>query len=69
MQTGTAITGNGFRVDPNEIAPTTWDLGGTATTVDLAYQLLFTGSSAPEPGTLALFALGMVGGIVARRRK
>ncbi|WP_394796228.1 PEP-CTERM sorting domain-containing protein [Armatimonas sp.] len=26
-------------------------------------------SSAPEPGTLALLALGMVGGIVARRRK
>ena len=28
-----------------------------------------TSSSAPEPGTLALLALGMVGGIVARRRK
>lgn len=26
-------------------------------------------SSAPEPGTLALLALGMVGGLVARRRK
>ncbi len=25
--------------------------------------------SAPEPGTLALLALGMVGGVVARRRK
>ncbi|WP_394792810.1 PEP-CTERM sorting domain-containing protein [Armatimonas sp.] len=28
-----------------------------------------TSSSAPEPGTLALLALGMVGGVVARRRK
>ena len=26
-------------------------------------------ASAPEPGTLALFALGIVGGVVARRRK
>ncbi len=27
------------------------------------------GGAAPEPGTLALLALGMVGGIIARRRK
>ena len=27
------------------------------------------GSAAPEPGTLALLALGIVGGVVARRRK
>ncbi|WP_395145403.1 PEP-CTERM sorting domain-containing protein [Armatimonas sp.] len=28
-----------------------------------------SGSAAPEPGTIALLALGMAGGIVARRRK
>lgn len=69
VQTGAVITGNGFRSDPSEIAPSAWNQDGTATTVDLSYQLLFTGSSAPEPGTLALIALGMLGGIVARRRK
>lgn len=42
----------------------TWTVSNTrnALTITLA-------SSAPEPGTLALLALGMVGGVVARRRK
>jgi Domain of unknown function (DUF4082)/PEP-CTERM motif len=31
--------------------------------------LIASASSAPEPGTLALFALGIAGGVVARRRK
>ncbi|WP_395140923.1 PEP-CTERM sorting domain-containing protein [Armatimonas sp.] len=31
--------------------------------------VLIYSSSAPEPGTLAFLALGMVGGIVARRKK
>nr|WP_309692226.1 PEP-CTERM sorting domain-containing protein [Armatimonas sp.] len=34
-----------------------------------ATQLTVVNSSAPEPGTLALLALGIVGGVVARRRK
>lgn len=69
LQTGAAITGNGFRADGNVVTPTTWGANGTSTTNDLAFQLLSGSSSAPEPGTLALLALGIIGGVVARRRK
>lgn len=34
-----------------------------------ALKISTFGSSAPEPGTLVLLALGMVGGVIARRRK
>ena len=75
ISTGAANTGNGFRTDADEVNPTTWDTGGstttssssgTSTTSDLAFQLI---STAPEPGTLTLLALGVVGGGVAKRRK
>ena len=33
------------------------------------FKFILGSASAPEPGTLALFALGIVGGVVARRRK
>jgi hypothetical protein len=68
LQTGAARTGNGFRSDSNEVAPT-WGSSATSTSVDLSFQLLSGSSSAPEPGTLALLALGIVGGVVARCRK
>jgi PEP-CTERM motif len=64
IRTGATI-GNGFRLDRNVVTPTTWDSVGTSTTTDFAFQLI----SAPEPGTLALLALGMVGGVVVKRRK
>ena len=64
IRTGATI-GNGFRLDDDELNPTTWDRVGTSTTTDFAFQL----TSAPEPGTLALLALGIAGGLVARRRK
>ncbi len=43
-------------------------IGSTTNTVMPLIRLM-TSSSAPEPGTLALLALGIVGGVVARRRK
>ncbi|WP_394793413.1 PEP-CTERM sorting domain-containing protein [Armatimonas sp.] len=51
---------NTFLVADTVFSPRTWN--GT---------IFYTGgaSSAPEPGTLALLALGIVGGVVARRRK
>ena len=33
------------------------------------FKFILGSASAPEPGTLALLALGIVGGVVARRRK
>jgi hypothetical protein len=49
------------------------DGGGTWGSSSISNALTITlasgGSSAPEPGTLALLALGIVGGVVARRRK
>jgi PEP-CTERM motif len=77
ISTGAANTGNGFRTDADEVTPTTWDTGGstntssngTSTTSDLAFQLLSSSASAPEPGTLVLLALGTVGGVVVKRRK
>jgi hypothetical protein len=44
----------------------TWNWGSGGTADSLTVQV---GAAAPEPGTLALLALGVVGGIVARRRK
>ncbi|WP_309714299.1 PEP-CTERM sorting domain-containing protein [Armatimonas sp.] len=69
VDTGAANTGNGFRSDDNEVTPTTWNFNTTSTTVDLAFQLRSSSAAAPEPGTLALLALGVVGGLIARRRK
>jgi hypothetical protein len=43
--------------------------GVSATSNALTITLASGGSSAPEPGTLALLALGIVGGVVAKRRK
>ena len=34
-----------------------------------AWRAVISSSSAPEPGTLALVALGVVGGVLARRRR
>ncbi len=43
--------------------------GSTTNTVMPLIRLNSGSSSAPEPGTLALLALGIVGGVVAKRRK
>jgi hypothetical protein len=64
-QTGGAITGNGFRVDPDEVNPTTWNTFGTNTANDFSFQL----GTAPEPGTLALGALGLPLALLALRRR
>ncbi|WP_394796931.1 PEP-CTERM sorting domain-containing protein [Armatimonas sp.] len=46
-------------------------LATTTFNTNITMRLLFTASSgaAPEPGTLALLALGIAGGVVAKRRK
>ncbi len=44
----------------------TWNWGSGGTADSLTVQI---STSAPEPGTLALLALGVVGGIALRRRK
>ncbi|MBB6050819.1 hypothetical protein [Armatimonas rosea] len=64
-QTGGAIKGNGFRSDGNEVNPTTWDSAGTNTTNDLSFTL----GMAPEPGTLALGALGLPLALLALQRR
>jgi PEP-CTERM motif len=43
--------------------------GGTWGTSGLTNSVTITLATVPEPGTLALLALGIVGGVVARRRK
>jgi PEP-CTERM motif len=45
------------------------DQGGTWGTSTLTNGITITLVTIPEPGTLALLALGMVGGVIARRRK
>lgn len=60
-----SVTGFSSQQDTDELNPTSWGSIGR----DRAFQLLTSSSSAPEPGTLALVALGAVGGIVARRRR
>lgn len=58
-------TGFETRADFNEVNPTTWSYYSAPE--NRAFQLF--SSAAPEPGTLALLALGMVGGVIARRRE
>jgi hypothetical protein len=72
LQTGGPITGNGYRGDDDEVAPTTWFFAGTNTTRDLSFQLLNNqaNAAAPEPGTFALLGVGMgMVGVVARRKR
>ena len=66
LNAGTS-TGFNTKLDNNPVNPTTWTAGGVAE--NRAFQFYASsGGSAPEPGTFALLALGVVGGIVARRR-
>ena len=57
----------GIRINNNALTFPTIGLGAFG--LSGGSFVIGAASSAPEPGTIALLALGMVGGVVARRRK
>ena len=69
ITTASGVAYGAARGIPGNAFPTT-DAEGIPNYVNANFKFtVLSGGSAPEPGTLALLALGMVGGIVARRRK